>query len=157
MTFWPFRKNGLKRYYIIETCRWNFFKFSWIVQYRKTSKLGLKAGDHHAISWVLEVKTSKIEQKRTVFVYILGFIFYGVSHAKTNLNIWFAFVFGSLFEQNWLLDNKKYFKTEANVALNLIDDFFFLVWIVRICFHKKDFKQKKYGVTGLISAKMETL
>ena len=50
------------------------------------SKLGLKAGDHHAISCVLEVKTSKIEQKRTVFVYILGFIFYGVSHAKTDLN-----------------------------------------------------------------------
>ena len=47
-----------------------------------------KTGGHHAIFWVLEVKRLKILQKLkdTVFVYILDFIFYGVSRAKTDLH-----------------------------------------------------------------------
>ena len=67
-------------------------------------KSGLKTGDHHAIFSVLDVKRSKILQKlnkETVFVYILGFIFYGVSRAKTYLRnkyvLTFNFVFGSFF------------------------------------------------------------
>ena len=40
-----------------------------------------------------------------------------------------------------------YFKTETNVAQNLIDNFF--------RFNRKDFTLKKYGVTGLISEKTE--
>ena len=43
------RLQLLRRYDTIKTCRWNFFKFSWVV--------------HHAIFWVLEVKRSKILQK----------------------------------------------------------------------------------------------
>ena len=35
---------------------------------------------------------------------ILVLIFYGVSRAKPDLNIWFKFVFGSLFEQDHLLN-----------------------------------------------------
>ena len=53
-------------------------------------KSGLKTRGHHAIFSALEVKGSKvlkkIERKRLVFVYILGFIFYGVSRAKTDLH-----------------------------------------------------------------------
>ena len=52
-------------------------------------KSGLTTGSHHAIFRVLEDKRSKnitkIEQE-TVFVYTPGFIFYGVSHAKTDLH-----------------------------------------------------------------------
>ena len=49
-----------------------------------------------------------------------------------------------------------YFKTETDVAQNLIDDFF-LTFTLRGPFHGKDFKGKKYGGTGLISEKMEAL
>ena len=47
-------------------------------------------------NWIIE----------TVYVYILGFIFYGVPHAKSDyaINIWFSFVLGSLFEQDHLLN-----------------------------------------------------
>ena len=51
-------------------------------------KSGLETGSHHAIFWVLEVKDQKYYKnytKESVFVYILRFIFYGVSGAKTNL------------------------------------------------------------------------
>ena len=50
-------------------------------------KSGLKTGGHHAIFSVLGVKRLKIVQKlkkETVFVYILGFTFYGISCAKTD-------------------------------------------------------------------------
>ena len=50
-----------------------------------------------------------------------------------------------------------YFKTETDVAQNLIDDFFSNL-TVRGTFHKKDFKlKKKYESTWLISEKMEAL
>ena len=52
-------------------------------------KPGLKTGGHHVISSVLEINRSKILQKLNksdCFVYILGFIFYGVSRAKTDLH-----------------------------------------------------------------------
>ena len=60
-------------------------------------------GGHHAIFSVLEVKRSKVLQKvnkRDEFVYILGFICYGVSAQK----ILFYFVLDSFFEQNHLLN-----------------------------------------------------
>ena len=44
---------------------------------------------HHAIFWVLTSKDQKCYKnwmKETVFVYIIGFIFYGLSHAKTDLH-----------------------------------------------------------------------
>ena len=47
-----------------------------------------KIGGDHAIFRVPEVKRSKILPKlieKTVFVYIIGFLFYGVSRAKTDL------------------------------------------------------------------------
>ena len=72
-------------------------------------KLGLKTGGRHAIFWVLEVKRSKILQnwtKETAFVYILGFIFMAFLAQKLiyAIDIWFNFVFGSVFEQNHLLN-----------------------------------------------------
>ena len=48
-----------------------------------------KPGGHHVIFGVLEVKRSKILQnytKKTVFVYILSFMLYGVSRAKTDIH-----------------------------------------------------------------------
>ena len=44
--------------------------------------------------------------KETVFVYILGFIFYGVSRAKTDLHNKYIvnFKFGWFFEQDHLLN-----------------------------------------------------
>ena len=50
-----------------------------------------------------------------------------------------------------------YFNTKTDVVQNLIDDFFFLTLTVRGPFHRKDFKWKKYGSTGLISEKQEVL
>ena len=44
---------------------------------------------HHAIFSVLEVKDKKYYKhwtEESVFVYIFGFIFHGVSHAKTDLH-----------------------------------------------------------------------
>ena len=49
-----------------------------------------------------------------------------------------------------------YFNTKTDAAQNLIDDFF-LTLTVRGPFHRKDFKWKKVGVTGLISEKTEVL
>ena len=48
------------------------------------------------------------------------------------------------------------FEVETEVVQNRIDDFF-LTFTVRGPFHAKDFKWKKYGVTGLISEKTEAL
>ena len=49
-----------------------------------------------------------------------------------------------------------YFNTKTDVAKNMIDDFC-LTLIVKGPFHRKDFKWKKYGGTGLISEKTEVL
>ena len=55
----------------------------------KFENSGFETGVNHTIFRVLEVKRSTILQKpsiRNCFAYILGFIFYGVSRAKTNLH-----------------------------------------------------------------------
>ena len=49
-----------------------------------------------------------------------------------------------------------YFNTKTDVAQNLIDDFF-LTLTVRGPFHRKDFKWKKNGFTGLIPEKTDIL
>ena len=48
------------------------------------------------------------------------------------------------------------FKTETNVAQNMIYDFFLTLTVIGP-FHRNDFKRKKVGVTGLISEKAEAL
>ena len=50
--------------------------------------------------------------------------------------------------------NVHYFKIETDVFQNLI---VVLTLIVRGPFHRKDFKWKKYGGTGLISEKTEAM
>ena len=42
--------------------------------------------------------------KKTDFIYILGFIFYDVSRAKTDLHTKYLIVFGPFFEQYHLLN-----------------------------------------------------
>ena len=49
-----------------------------------------------------------------------------------------------------------HFKTKTDVAQNLIDGFF-LTLTARGSFHRKDFKQKNIGGTGLVSEKTEAL
>ena len=49
-----------------------------------------------------------------------------------------------------------YFKTETDIAQNLMD-FFFLILTVIGPSHRKEKKKKKYGGMGLISEKMEIL
>ena len=68
-----------------------------MIQYKLVDEISLnfpelfiigKIGGDHAIFRVPEVKRSKILPKlieKTVFVYIIGFLFYGVSRAKTDL------------------------------------------------------------------------
>ena len=115
---------------------------------------------HHAIFLVLEVKEQKYYKnwtKQTVSVFMVGFIFYGISLKKLIhiINIWFYFVFGLFFEQDCLIsliifgvyakndqNVQIYFKTETVVAQNWIDDFF-LTLTVRGAFNRKDFKWKK--------------
>ena len=60
-------------------------------------------------NYFLEVKRIKIYEKlnkESAFVYILGFVFYGVSRAKTDVHneYIFNFVFGSFFEQDHILN-----------------------------------------------------
>ena len=49
-----------------------------------------------------------------------------------------------------------YFKTETDIAQNLVD-YFFLTLTVKGPFHGKGFKEKKYMSTGLLSEKTEAL
>ena len=70
-------------------------------------KSDLKAGDHHANFYRSKYqKYYKGWTKETVFVYILDFIFHGVSRARTELHnkYIFNFVSGSFFEQDRLLN-----------------------------------------------------
>ena len=97
---WDIQDLTLRRYDAIKTCRWNFFKFSWVVHYREICKNQIEKP-----CFFLEVNY-KCWKKETVFVYILDFIFYGVSRAKTDLQnkYIFNFLFGSFFEQDHLLN-----------------------------------------------------
>ena len=52
-------------------------------------------------------------------------------------------------------DLNVHFKTETDVAQNLIDDFF-LILAVRVSFHRKDFKLRKRWGYGVISEKTES-
>ena len=87
--------------------------------------------------------------KETAFVYILGFNFYGVSHAKTDLHnkYIFNFKFGWFFEQDHLWNvfilgvyGKRWPKC-ARISKQKLRVF---------PFHRKDFKWKEiwgYGVS----------
>ena len=70
-------------------------------------KSNLKTGDYHAVFWrSKDLKYYKSWTKETVFVYILDFIFHGISRTKTDLHnkYIFNFEFGSFFEQDDLLN-----------------------------------------------------
>ena len=79
----------LKRYDIIKLVDEISLNFPNLVVIRKyVKKSSLKTRGRHAVFSVLEIKTLKMLQKlnkQTTFVYIIGFIFYGVSGAKTDL------------------------------------------------------------------------
>ena len=65
----------LRRYDTIKSCRWHFFKFSWVILCRKICNGQKRSKDQ---------KYYKIWTKETVFVYITDFVFYGISLAKTD-------------------------------------------------------------------------
>ena len=78
----------LSRYDTIGTCRWNCFKFSWVLRFRKIYfKIRFKNRGSLSYFSVLEVKYQKYYKNwtnETVFIYIICFIFYWISHAKTD-------------------------------------------------------------------------
>ena len=117
--------------------------------------------------WALEVKRSKILQElniyKTVFVYILGFIFYDVLVQKLicTINIWFSFVSGSFFGQdhlfNWIIlgvYSKKWPKSVRISRQKLMQKknwsmIVFLTLAVGRPFRRNDFKWKKnFGLRG---------
>ena len=50
-----------------------------------------------------------------------------------------------------------YFNTKTDVAKNLIDDFFFCLWLSEDLSKGRILSEKKFGGMGLISEKMEVL
>ena len=149
----------LRRYDIIKTCQWNFFKFSWIVHYRKICKNQVWKRGHHAIFWALDVKTSKISpklNKRDCFCLRFCFHFlWSFAQKLIYTNIWFNFVFGLFFEQDHPLNlfvlgvYAKRWPECARISIQklmlpkiwLMN--FFLTLTVRGPFHGMDFKWKK--------------
>ena len=100
----------LRRYDTIKTCIWNFFKFSWVVYYRKLCKSQvIKQGSpcYFLSSRGQKIKNiTKIEQTR-LFLFTFLVSFFTASLAQKlicTINIWFNFVFGSFFEQYRLLN-----------------------------------------------------
>ena len=84
---------NLRRYDTIRTCRWNFFKVSWVVYYRKLCKNRSK--NRGSPCYFPSSRGQKIKKyyknwaKDTIYinyiiVYIIDFAFYVVSLAKTN-------------------------------------------------------------------------
>ena len=80
---------NLRRYDTIRTCRWNFFKVSWVVYYRKLCKNRSK--NRGSPCYFLSSRGQKIKKyyknwaKDTIFVYIIDFVFYVLFRAKTDL------------------------------------------------------------------------
>ena len=50
-----------------------------------------------------------------------------------------------------------YFTTETDAAQNLVDDFFFKLWLLEDPSIGRILSEKKYGGTGLLSEKTEVL
>ena len=81
--------TSLRRYDTIKTCWSNFFKFFWVVHYRKIYEShGLKAGGCSTSFSVLEVKRSKILQvlSKRGFLITLSISFLMLFH----MQIWFT-------------------------------------------------------------------
>ena len=100
--FWKLGCSRSNLEEVIKTCRWNFFNFSWVVHYRK-KYVKIKFKNRGPSCYFIEIKRSKILQKlnkRDCYCNILGLTFYGVCHSKYIFN----FVFGSVFEQDHLLN-----------------------------------------------------
>ena len=80
---------------------------------------------HHIIFSVLEVKRSKVLQKlnkrQFLFTFfVLFFIAFLMQRLIYKINIWFNFVFGSFFEQDFLLNLiilGVYVKNDTNVYI----------------------------------------
>ena len=73
--------QSLRRYDTIKTCPWNFFKFSWVVHYRKICKNQIK--------------------NRGSPCYFMAFLAQKLIY---TINIWFNFVLGLFFKQDHLLN-----------------------------------------------------
>ena len=104
------RKFQLRRYDAIKTCRWNLFKFSWVVHYRKICKNKIKKQGspcYFLSSRGQKIKNiTKIEQKRLfLFTFLVSFFMAFLAQKLIyTINIWFNFVFGLFFEQDHLLN-----------------------------------------------------
>ena len=86
---------GLRRYDTIKTCRWNFFKFFWIVHYRKIVKIRFKNREspcYFLSSRGQKIKNiTKMEYKRlSLFTFLVSFFMaFLVQKLIYTINIWF--------------------------------------------------------------------
>ena len=101
----------LSRYDTIGTCRWNCFKFSWVLCFRKIY-FKIRFKNRGSLSYFFSSRgqnirnITKIEQTRlflfTFFVsFFMAFLTQKLIH---TINIWFNFAFDSVFEEDHLLN-----------------------------------------------------
>ena len=101
-----------KKYGTIKTCRWNVFKFSWAVLFVIRKYLKIRFKNRESQSYILNSRGQKIknitniEQTRLfLFTFLVSFFMVFLAQKLIyTINIWFNFVFGSLFEQDHLLN-----------------------------------------------------
>ena len=90
-------ENLLRRYDTIKTCRWNFFKFPWVIHNRKICKNQSKNKGSPYYK----------NEKKILFLFTFSVSFFMALHGQKliyTINIWFSFVFGPFFEQVHLLN-----------------------------------------------------
>ena len=88
----------LRRCDTLKSCQWNFFNFAELFNIGKYVKIWFK---NRRPPYEKDQKYYKNWTKEAAFVYILGFIFYGSSRAKTDLHNKFIINF-KFFEQDHL-------------------------------------------------------
>ena len=113
-TTYHYLENFVRRCHTIKAGAWNLFKFSWVSNYiEKYVKINFKKNGvtilFSRICKSEDQKYYKNQTKDTVFVNILGFIFYGISHTRTNLHnkymiklcVWHSFRIRSSIKLNY--------------------------------------------------------
>ena len=116
------------RYDTTKSCRWNFFKLSWVV--------------HYVIFSGLDVKRFTKTEQRWLFLFkflVSLLVAFLTERLIYTTNKWFNFVFCSFFEQDHLLNliilevyakrwNVHFFSNRSWCSQNLLI-FFFLFWL----------------------------
>ena len=101
-----------KKYGTIKTCWWNVFKFSWAELFVIRKYLKIRSKNRESQCYILNSRGQKIknitniEQTRLfLFTFLVSFFMVFLAQKLIyTINIWFNFVFDSLFEQDRLLN-----------------------------------------------------